>query len=68
MMNCGRRVSSWGMMSESGDTRREKKEAAGGGKTSSLDVSASADMMMLSGGVYERKESVPMSRRLRAKS
>ena len=68
MMNCGRRVSSSGMMSGSGDTRRENKEAAGGGSTSSLDVSASADKMMLSDGVQERKESVPMSMRLRAKS
>ena len=55
-------------MSGSGDTRGENKEAAGGGSTSSLDVSASADMMMLSDGVQERKESVPMSMRLRAKS
>ena len=47
---------------------REKKEAAGDGKARSFDVSAIADIRMLSFGVQERKERVPMSRRLRAKS
>ena len=50
-------------MSDSGETWKEKEEAAGGGSTGSLDVSASADMMMLSDVLQERKKSVPMSKR-----